>query len=72
MAAATVLPPSASRVASLVEARLERKGCLNKYTLSEVAKHNTKDDAWVVVGGRVRVTTCRRQGAAGCAAAGSP
>ena len=42
------------RLAELVEARLERGGRLGRYTLDQVAQHNTKDNGWIVVGGKVR------------------
>lgn len=41
------------KVVGLVEARLRQTGRLHRYTLAEVARHNTKDDAWVAVDGRV-------------------
>jgi uncharacterized protein YchJ len=37
----------------MIEARMEKKGCLGRYTMSEVAQHNHKDSAWLVVSGRV-------------------
>lgn len=47
------------RVASMIEARMEKKGCLGRYTLSEVAQHNHKDSAWLVVSGRVSAADWR-------------
>jgi hypothetical protein len=42
------------RLAGLVEARLESGGRLGRYTMDQVAQHNTKDSGWVVVDGKVR------------------
>ena len=40
-------------VSQLVEARLRKGGRLGRYTMAEVAQHNHKDSAWVVVDGKV-------------------
>lgn len=42
-----------ARVVALVEARLERSGRLGRYTMAEVARHNSKESGWVVVDGKV-------------------
>lgn len=52
-AAASSSTAAATRLTGLVEARLERKGRLGKYTMAEVAKHNQPADAWIVLRGRV-------------------
>lgn len=41
-------------VASDVDAATERV-----YTWQEVAKHNTAESAWVIVGSKVRVPSCK-------------
>lgn len=43
-----------AQLAAVFERRLERHGRLGRYTLQEVAKHCSPDDAWVVVAGKVR------------------
>lgn len=50
VAAAAGVPHALTRVFS---ARLESGGRLGRYTLAEVARHNTPEDAWVVVAGHV-------------------
>ncbi|KAL4443936.1 hypothetical protein ABPG75_011673 [Micractinium tetrahymenae] len=41
------------KVVGLVEARLRQGGRLRRYALAEVAAHNSKDDGWVAVDGKV-------------------
>ncbi|KAH8922285.1 Flavocytochrome c [Atractiella rhizophila] len=49
----TPAPSAPAQEQKTVEKKEEPKAELKEYTLAEVAKHNTKDDCWVVVNGEV-------------------
>lgn len=52
--AAPLARSRSSQLLGLFEDRLARNGKLGSYTLEEVARHDSKDDAWVAVDGKVR------------------